>query len=245
MKMKHNIEAIFIDTGNTMRIVKQDPVSQYRAMEQIAKLIGAQRLPESFFDVLNQRYESYKKWAKETLLQVSEVELWTRWMLPEYPVAQVTSCAERLTELWLQRGGLRVPRPDVKPTIIELSQRGYTLGIIANTLSKTEIPRWLETDGLSQYFKSVILSATFGRRKPDPYIYLEAARVAGVEPSKCAYVGDNPSRDIAGAREAGYGMVVILLERETLAKEAPSGGHKPDGIIGTFPELLNLFFPRN
>jgi HAD superfamily hydrolase (TIGR01509 family) len=245
MKMKHNIEAIFIDTGNTMRIVKQDPVSQYRAMEQIAKLMGVQKLPDSFFDILNQRYESYKKWAKETLLQVSEVELWTRWLLPDYPVAQVSSCAERLTELWLQRGGLRVPRPDVKPTIIELSQRGYTLGIIANTLSKTEIPQWLKEDGLSSYFKSVILSANFGRRKPDPYIYLEAARVAGVEPSKCAYVGDNPSRDIAGAREAGYGMVVILLEQQTLAKETPSGKYRPDGIIGKFSELLNLFFHHN
>ncbi|RPJ27161.1 MAG: HAD family hydrolase [Chloroflexi bacterium] len=243
--MKHDIEAIFIDTGNTMRIVKQDPVSQLRAMEQIAKLVGVQTSPEAFHSVLDERYEAYKKWAKETLLQVSEVELWTHWMLPDYPDAKISSLAENLTQLWQQRNGRRVPRPEVKPTIIELSQRGYTLGIIANTLSKTEIPLWLKTDGLAQYFKSVILSSNFGRRKPDPYIYLEAARVAGIDPAKCAYVGDNPSRDITGARQAGYGMVIILLERETLEKEAPSRKNKPDGIIGQFSELLNLFFPRS
>lgn len=243
--MKHDIEAIFIDTGNTMRIVKQDPVFQLRAMEQITKLVGVQTSPEDFHSVLDERYEAYKKWGKETLLQVSEVELWTHWMLPEYPVGKISPLAENLTQLWLQRNGHRVPRPDVKPTVIELSQRGYTLGIIANTLSKTEIPQWLKTDGLSHYFKSVILSSNFGRRKPDPYIYLEAARVAGVEPAKCAYLGDNPSRDIAGARQAGYGMVIILLEQETLAKEAPHGKDRPDAIIGQFPELLNLFFPRN
>jgi len=243
--MNHDIEAIFIDTGNTMRIVKQDPVFQYRAMEQIAKLVGVQTPAEAFCSVLDERYEAYKKWAKETLLQASEIELWTRWMLPEYPAAKISLLAENLTQLWLQRNGRRVPRPDVQSTIVELSQRGYTLGIIANTLSKTEIPLWLETDNLAQYFKSVVLSSNFGRRKPDPYIYLEAARMAGMDPSRCAYVGDNPSRDIAGARQAGYGTVIILLERETLAKEAPRGKNKPDGIIGKFPDLLNLFFPRN
>ncbi len=243
--MKHGIEAIFIDTGNTMRVVKHDPAFQYYAMEKLARLVGTQASPESFCKDLDERYEAYKKWAKDTLLQVSEVELWTHWMLPEYPVARISASANQLTQLWLQRNGRRVPRPDIKPTIMELSQRGYTLGIIANTLSKTEIPHWLEEDGLAQYFKSVILSSNFGRRKPDPYIFLEAARLAGVEPVRCAYVGDNPSRDIAGAREAGYGMVVILLEPETLAKEAPRGKNKPDGIIGRFAELLNLFLSRN
>jgi HAD superfamily hydrolase (TIGR01509 family) len=243
--MNRDIKAIFIDTGNTMRIVKQDPVFQFAAMEQIAKLVGVQESPQAFVSLLDQRYEAYKQWARETLLQVSEIELWTRWMLPEYPAAKISSLAENLTQLWLQRGGRRVPRPEVKPTIIELSQRGYTLGIIANSLSTTEIPLWLKEDGLAKYFKSVVLSSNFGRRKPDPYIYLEAARLAGVEPAHCAYVGDNPSRDIAGARQAGFGMIIILLERETLSKEAPKGKEKPDGIIGQFPELLNLFFALN
>ena len=243
--MAPNIEALFIDTGNTMRIVKQDPVFQFAAMEQIATLVGTQESPQAFCNLLDERYAAYKKWAKETLIQASEVELWTRWMLPEYPAANVSTFAENLTQLWLQHDGRRVPRPEVKPTIVELSQRGYILGIIANTLSRTEIPQWLEQDGLAQYFKSVVLSSNFGRRKPDPYIYLEAARLTGIEPARCAYVGDNPSRDIAGARQAGFGMVVILLERETLAKEAPKGKAKPDAIIGQFPDLLNLFYARN
>jgi HAD superfamily hydrolase (TIGR01509 family) len=242
--MNHDIEAIFIDTGNTMRVTKEDLVLQLRAKEQITKLVGVPTSPEAFYSLLDERYESYKKWTKETLVQVSEIEVWTRWMLPDYPVNQITPLAAELTQLWRQCGGRRVPRPEVKQTVIELCQRGYLLGIIANSLSKTEIPQWLETDGLSQYFKAVILSSVFGRRKPDPYIFLEAARVAEVEPAKCAYIGDNPSRDIAGARQAGFGMVVILLEQQTLLKESP-GKYKPDGIIGNFSELLNMFYPRN
>ncbi len=120
--MKHEIEAIFIDTGNTMRIVKQDPVFQLRAMEQIAKLVGVHEHPEAFGAVLDERYATYKKWTKETLIQVSEVEVWTRWMLPEYPVAQITSLAADLTRLWVRRGGqLREPAARAHSRIPELS----------------------------------------------------------------------------------------------------------------------------
>ncbi len=126
----------------------------------------------------------------------------------------------------------------------ELVKRGYTLGIIANSISTTEIPEWLEKDGLAQYFKVVLLSAQFGRRKPDPYIYLEAARLAGAEPARCAYVGDNPSRDIEGTRQAGYSMVVILLEAATLSKEPPKGSARPDAIISACQDLLTIFPPR-
>ena len=72
------------------------------------------------------------------------------------------------------------------------------LGIIANTITETEIPDWMEADGLTEYFKTVVLSSKVRHRKPNPEIYWEAARQIGVEPAKCAYVGDNPVRDVEG-----------------------------------------------
>ena len=44
--MNLNIEAIFLDTGNTMRIVEKDATFQYRARQQIAELIGTQESPD-------------------------------------------------------------------------------------------------------------------------------------------------------------------------------------------------------
>jgi FMN phosphatase YigB (HAD superfamily) len=73
---------------------------------------------------------------------------------------------------------------------------------------------------------------------------MESARLAGVDAEKCAYVGDNPSRDIAGARQAGYGTNIILLESETLTKEPPRGTEKPDAIIRECKDLLTIFPPR-
>ena len=65
--------------------------------------------------------------------------------------------------------------------MIELHRRGYILGIIANTITETEIPDWMEADGLTPYFKAVVLSSKVGTRKPNPEIYWEAARRVGHE----------------------------------------------------------------
>ena len=239
--MSHDIEAIFIDVGNTLRIVVKDELFQARARQQLAALVGARESPEAFCERLAERYQVCRKQAKETLVEASEKELWTRWMLPEWPADEVAPLSGKLTRLWRDRDGRRVARPDVKQVVIELSQRGYCLGIIANTITETEIPDWLEEDGLTHYFRTVILSSKVRYRKPGPEIYLEAASRAGVAPSRSAYVGDNPSRDILGARLAGFGMAIILSEPATLEKEPPSGEEKPDLIIYELRELLDVF----
>lgn len=242
--MRQKIEAVFLDTGNTLRVVTKDAVFQNHAQKKLVDLLGVDEIPAVFCKRLNERYEAYKKWTKETLVQPSELELWTRWILPDSSPGKIAPLVSQLTRLWLDQGGHRVPRPDVRQTIVELDRRGYILGIIANSISPTEIPEWLEKDGLSQYFKCVLLSANFGRRKPDPSVFIEAARIAGVEPARCAYVGDNPSRDIEGTRRAGFGMTIILLENATLTKEPPKGRERPDAIVRECKDLLSIFPPR-
>ncbi len=242
--MNKPIEAIFMDTGNTLRIVVKDDDFQCQARQQLAELAGARESAEDFYRQLSERYSTYKKKSKGTWLQSSETEIWTRWMLPEYPSSQIAPLAGRLTLLWHDCGGRRVARPEAKATVLELSRRGYIMGIIANSVSETEIPNWLAVDGLAPYFKAVILSSKFGRRKPDPYIYHEAAYVAGVKPEGCAYVGDNPNRDIQGALRAGFGMTVILVEPETLSKEVLVNDAKPDLVIHQLGELLKIFPQR-
>jgi len=103
----------------------------------------------------------------------------------------------------------------------------------------------MESDGLTEYFKAVVLSSKVALRKPNPEIYWEAARRVGVEPSKCAYVGDNPIRDVEGTQAAGYGMMILFSEPATLAKEPPNREVKPDCTIQEMRELLDIFPPRS
>ncbi len=243
--MNNKIEAIFLDVGNTLRLVVEDKAFMAQARKDLMTLIGAKEPEDAFFEKLDARWKIYRKQSKESLVEASEKELWTKWLLPDYPVEKIAPLAGRLTRLWRDHDGRRVPRPDVNATVIELHKRGYILGIIANTITETEIPDWMEAEGISKYFKAVVLSSRVGYRKPDPEIYWEAARRAGVEPEKCAYVGDNPVRDVEGTRAAGYGMMIIMLEPATLAKEPPTAEFKPDYTIRETNELLNIFPARS
>jgi putative hydrolase of the HAD superfamily len=125
-----------------------------------------------------------------------------------------------------------------------LSRRGYSLGIIANTITETEIPDWLEADGLTGYFKVVVLSSKVRYRKPGPEIYWEAARRMGIEPAKSAYVGDNPIRDVQGTRKAGFGMTLILLDTSKPDKVPPTDETGPDAVILECSDLLDIFPAR-
>jgi FMN phosphatase YigB (HAD superfamily) len=242
--LAHNIEAIFLDVGNTLRIVIEDQEFMSQARKDLMFLVGATMTEEAFFEKLETRWKIYRKQSKETLLEASEKELWTQWLLPDYPVAKIAPLAGKLTRLWRDHDGRRVPRSDAKDVIIELSRRGYLIGIIANTITETEIPDWMESEGLTGYFKTVVLSSRVSIRKPNPEIYWLAARQIGVEPSRCVYVGDNPVRDVEGCREAGFGMMILFMEPATLAKEPPTSEYKPDYTIRTCTELLDIFPPR-
>jgi HAD superfamily hydrolase (TIGR01662 family) len=242
--MGQNIEAILLDVGNTLRIVIKDKTFMADARHQITELVGTQMSEDAFIELLETRYQVLRKQAKEKLIEASEKEMWTKWMLPDFPAEKIAPLSGKLTRLWRDCDGRRVPRDDVQETVIELRKRGYLLGIIANTITETEIPDYLEEYGLTDYFKTVVLSSKVGIRKPNPEIYWEASRRLGIDPGKCVYVGDNPVRDVEGTRAAGYGMMILILEPETLAKEPPTGEVKPDYTIREIKDLLDIFPPR-
>jgi putative hydrolase of the HAD superfamily len=242
--MRPEIDAIFIDLGNTLRVLMKDEQHQAAARQKIASLIGSQEDPMVLSARLDERYKVYRKWAFENLIEATEAELWTRWLLPEYPPELLKPLAVELTYQFRQSMGRRVTLPDARQVLEELCQRGYLLGIISNVITSQEIPDWLASEDLNKFFKAMVLSSLYRHRKPDPQIYWEAARRIGVNPGKCVYVGDNPNRDVTGTRNAGFGMVILLMDPEEYEKDPPSGENKPDFIIHKFSQLLDIF-PAN
>ena len=242
--MKDDIEAIFLDVGNTLRIVVEDEIFQVQARQDLMNLVVTTDPENIFFSKLDERWKAYRKWSFENLTEASEKELWTRFMLPDFPSDKIGSQSGRLTRLWRDKDGRRIPRPDVKKVGLELDKRGYILGIIANTITETEIPDWLEHDQLTSYFKAVVLSSKMRYRNPGREISWEAAGRGGVGAAHCVYVGDNPLRDVVGTRKAGFGMVIILMDTKKMAKEPPEGENMPDRIIHECSDLLEIFPTR-
>ena len=238
--MTYQIDAIFLDIGNTLRILLKEPEYMAAARQRIAALIGLEDSADDFYLELDKRYKSYRKWAFENLTEASEQELWTRWMAPEFPSEKIAPIAHELTYEFRQSNGRRVMADGCKEVIHELHRRGYILGIISNVITTEEIPNWMKAEDLEKYFASVVLSSTFGKRKPHSSIYLEAARRAGVDPVNCAYIGDNYKRDVEGTREAGFGMVVIMPDFND-KDEVPLPEHTPDIVIHQLSDLLTHF----
>ena len=50
---------------------------------------------------------------------------------------------------------------------------------------------------------TISISEVEGVRKPDPRIFAQAVERLELEPTDCAFVGDHPEVDVAGARAAG------------------------------------------
>lgn len=96
---------------------------------------------------------------------------------------------------------------DVTAYVDVLKWKGYKVGVCSNLAHAygAAVKRLLpDVDGM-------FLSYELGILKPDPAIYLHAARALGVEPSECLFVGDSPGADVKGP--AKVGMHSLLLNR--------------------------------
>ncbi len=241
--MIEGIEAIFFDMGSTLRIRVADEELRRQAMEQFMALLGAEGAPEELHQQLSERARAYKRWSVETMIEAPEKEIWTRWMLPDRSAQEIESLTEQLTHLWRSSYGRPMLRPDARLTLTELARRGYRLGLVSNTISAHATPKDLEEYGLSSYFETVILSSTFGRRKPDPAIFLEATCQVGVTPARSAYVGDQISRDVVGPKRAGFAIAILIENPGSPQKDYDESLPEPDVVIHGLSELLDIFDP--
>ena len=98
---------------------------------------------------------------------------------------------------------------DVVPALTDLKVRGLILGLISNV--DYDITSLLNETGLPALLQIIVTSQEAGFNKPQPEIFQEALRRAGVQASEAMYVGDQYRIDVVGANQAG--MTGVLLDR--------------------------------
>ncbi len=95
--------------------------------------------------------------------------------------------------------------PGVELALDELVEAGLRLGVVTSKLHRVA-ERGLDRFSLGRFFEVLVGSDDVDIHKPEPFPLLYAAEQMGVDPRRCAYVGDSP-HDMAAARAAG--MVAI------------------------------------
>ena len=233
-------KAVFFDLGGTLRIALLEEPWMRHARRKMAEIAGSPVPYEEFYQMIEERYEPYRKWALGENRESNDEELWCKWLLPDYDQARVKQVCHELSFQYRQCKGRRIVVDGGVEVIKGLHERGYKLGIISNLIGENEVPDWLEEDGLDQYFDSVILSSVCGLRKPCFEIYQLAAKEMGVELSECVSVADNIKRDIPGAKKAGVGCNIIFSSPEKKHPVEYTDENRPDAVIEDFREILNL-----
>lgn len=235
--MKTRINTLLFDCNGTLMTHQNHGYRDYSMIAKIVELLNAPCSPEEMLAQIVKGEEEYKTWRKRTFTELPIGERWKKYFLPGYPEKIVHDHAEELQFFWSASRGPKIITPETIQILTALSSRGYTLGSVSNSS-----PKILQSAGIQHLFRVNLHASEYGLRKPHPSIFLEAVRACGSEPLACAFVGDRPSRDVIGSREAGLGEV-ILLQREDAVAEMEPCPMKADRVIHDLRELLDLFPP--
>ncbi len=122
------------------------------------------------------------------------------------------------------KAGHMEPYPRIMETLIKLKSKGLILGIVSDAPRMQAWLRLAETN-ISEFFDVVIALEDTGRLKPSRMPFKQAIKKLGFKPEEILFVGDNPERDIKGAKRVG--MKTALAEYGQLIK----GKSKPDFVL--------------
>lgn len=115
-----------------------------------------------------------------------------------------------------------------------LADAKVPFGVITNGSARQW--RKIEALGLDKRTPCLLVSETFGLKKPDPTIFRAAAACFGLPPADILFVGDNPIADIVGAHAAG--MSAAWLHRDQQWPDEIE--EKPEFVINSLGELVAI-----
>lgn len=137
-----------------------------------------------------------------------------------------------IEELMLQRQDIarsfyadRIPMFDDVPQVLAgLKERGYKIGLATSSVSTLARP-FLQRQNIEGFFDQLTTGEEVEHGKPNPDIYLKAARKVGVDPAKCLVVEDAVAGVQAGK---AAGMMVAAIPDERW------------GDVSMFPKLADV-----
>lgn len=114
------------------------------------------------------------------------------------------ACRVRLDSQWELVSNLR---NDAVPVLEAIRSMGPAVGLISDCTH--ELPMLWPKLPVAPLVDVSLFSVEVGVKKPDPSLYVSAARQLGVAENRCLYVGDGGSDEMEGARAVGMHPVLL------------------------------------
>ncbi|MHC1786474.1 MAG: HAD family hydrolase [Christensenellales bacterium] len=248
------IRAVVFDVGGTMHRGEDDPALKLAFAQDVLKIlqeggIPLDTAPEDLLALLSRTAEAYKAWSEESRRELASVDIWGDWFLAPCHVdkAKLAPLAETLSFLYDHARVRLVQRPHLLETIEALRAKGIKVGVISNIISLSFVPRVLQEYGLTSAMSCVVTSSRHGVRKPDAGIFRIAEAELRLSSDQLAYVGDTISRDVIGARNAGWRLMIQIHNPSSAFRDkgVQSSGYQPDYLIGDLAEIPGIIAKEN
>jgi beta-phosphoglucomutase-like phosphatase (HAD superfamily) len=131
-------------------------------------------------------------------------------------------------------GAFIPPFPDALAAVDALAERRI-LQAVASSSPRSRVDLTLERSGLSGRFTVVVAGDEVPRSKPDPDVYLEAARRLGADPARCVAIEDTGTGARAAAAAGMQVVGVCRVESQwgplTRASAAVVGSLEPGSLL--------------
>jgi HAD superfamily hydrolase (TIGR01549 family) len=239
------IRAVFFDMGGTIETFSRSEELCLQATPGLRQLlfsagIDLQLDDRQLYQVVITGLNRYHTLSLKTQDELPTERVWREFIFADIPVdpGKLAGIAEEAMLYLETRYYHRAMRPEVPQALEAIRKMGLKIGLISNVCSRGQVPLNLVEYGIRNYFDPIILSSEYGRRKPDPAIFHYAARMANVPTGQCAYIGDRISRDIVGARKAGFKLAVQI--RHDFKHGEDDSGATPDAVIDNMAEFVEI-----
>lgn len=240
------LNTVLFDMGGTLEDIWNNEETLAEVMEKLQAMLRAAGLEpgcgsSEFQEKVLMGLKAYKRWSESVYLEKKPEEIWPDFYLRDFGFdrEKLLPITEDLANMWELTYFHRELRPGVFEMLEALEARGYRLGIISNNASLYNVFNVLEDYGIRRFMRDVTVSSVTGYRKPHPEIFRISLRQMQVKAEECVYVGDTISRDIIGAKRAGFAKAVQIGSHLSAQKDAglESTAEKPDIIISDIREL--------
>jgi putative hydrolase of the HAD superfamily len=244
------IQAVLFDMGGTIETFNYTRQLRLKALPGLRQILSRAGISfpisdEQLLDLISAGLKLYHEWRLATSIELPTFQIWQEYIFALTPVhAEAMKTISEELMLYIETCFYqRDMRPEIPEVLEAIKQMGLKIGLISNVSSLGQVPVNLKQYGIEAYFDTIVLSSAYGRRKPDPAIFHHAARLLNVPTSACLYIGDRISRDINGARRAGYGLAVQI--RHNFKHGEHDEGAAPDAVIDQMTELLDIIRAAN
>lgn len=194
------VDAVVFDFFGTLTPGRQREAQTTARHEQAAALgVDPAEYDRILTETYRDRFRGVAGGVEESLAWVA-----ARMGVEPSPTTLVHAAAVRMhTER-----GFAEPRQEVLPLLQQLRADGLRVGVISDCTA--ELPLVFGDLPIASVVDAAMFSCVTGQVKPDPQNYLTCCARMLVEPSRCVYVGDGGSDELAGA--ANVGMYPVHLD---------------------------------